>query len=171
MRASLERCNGLLHGLAALITVWLTATSPWLALYYGLPEPADWLNLSHVVLGLTLLPIALLYFAACVLGGRWRFYFPWIAGEITGVRTDIAAIFRGERPGAEGAGLFAMIEGLLLAALVAACLGGVAWFALQGTEAALAARAVHQIAARAVGVLLVAHVFAVSLHLVDLVRD
>lgn len=171
MRGMLERYNGLLHALIALITVWLTATSPWLTLYDRLPDPVGALNLSHVVLGLALLPVALLYFAACTLGGRWRFFFPWIAGEVAGVRSDIAAIFRRERPGAEGAGLFAVIEGLLLLAVLTACLSGVAWFALQGTEAALTVRAVHQVAVRAIGVVLVAHVIAVSLHLVDLVRD
>lgn len=171
MRGLHERFSGLLHGLIALITVWLIATSPWLTLYHRLPEPVGALNLSHVLLGLALLPVALLYLAACTLGGRWRIYFPWIAGEIGGVRSDIAAIFRRERPGAEGAGLFAVIEGLLLLAVLTACLSGAAWFALQGTEAALTIRAVHQVAARAIGVVLVAHVIAVSLHVVDLVRD
>jgi len=171
MRALLERSNWLLHGLVALMAMWLIATSPWLTLYYRLPEPAGLLNLSHIVLGLALLPVALLYFAACSVGGRWRLYFPWVAGEIAGVRSDITALFRGERPGVEGAGLFAVVEGLLLAALLSACLSGAAWFTLQDTDAALAARVVHQIAVRALGGLLVAHVLAVSLHLVDLVRD
>ena len=60
MRALLERLNGLLHGLLALTSVWLIASSPWLGLYHRLPEPAGALNLSHVVLGLARLDLHVL---------------------------------------------------------------------------------------------------------------
>ncbi|HTN47796.1 MAG TPA: cytochrome b/b6 domain-containing protein [Burkholderiaceae bacterium] len=171
MRALLERIGNLLHGLIALACVWLAASSPWLALYYRLPESPGAIDLSHVVIGLALLPITLLYFAACTLGGRWRLYFPWLAGQGGSVLTDIAGIFGGIRPGSEGGGLFAAIEGLLLLTLLVACVSGAFWFALQGSDAAVVARSAHRAVAHALIALLLAHVAAVALHLVDLVRD
>ena len=153
------------------LCTWLLASSPWLGLYHALPAKAGWVNVSHLVLGLAVVPLGIVYSAACTLGGRWRLYFPWIAGQFRAVGTDVAGIFRGERPASEGGGLFASLEGLLLVALLAAAFTGVAWFANQGTDAAVAWRGHHIVAARGVGALMLMHVLAVSLHLVDLVRD
>ena len=171
MRSLLDRLNNPLHLLIALACTWLLASSPWIGLYHALPAEAGWVNVSHVVLGLAMVPLGMAYFAACTLGGRWRLYFPWIAGHVGAVGSDVAGIFRGERPGSEGGGLFASIEGLLLVALLAAAFTGAAWFANQGSDAAVAWRGHHIVAARCVGVLMLMHVLAVSLHLVDLVRD
>jgi uncharacterized membrane-anchored protein len=75
------------------------------------------------------------------------------------------------RPASEGGGLFAMIEGLLLLALLAAAGTGAAWLLTQGSEAVFMWRGYHIVAARCVAGLLVLHVVAVSLHFIDLVRD
>jgi hypothetical protein len=171
MRSLLDRLVNPLHLLIALAATWLLASSPWLGMYHALPEPPGAINLSHVVLGLALLPLALVYFAACAVGGRWRLYFPWAAGQFGGIGSDLAGVFRGERPGSEGGGLFAAIEGLLLLALVAAALSGALWFFERGSDAAVAWRGHHIVAARGFAVLLGLHVLAVSLHVIDLVRD
>ena len=55
-------------------------------------------------------------------------------------------------------------------ALLVVALTGTLWFILQGGDAAVGLRAVHAVAAHVFGWLLGAHVVAVSLHLVDLVR-
>jgi len=78
---------------------------------------------------------------------------------------------RGERPGSEGGGLFATLEGLLLLALMAASASGAVWFLAQGGDTAVLWRSVHSNAARGFAVLMLLHVVAVSLHLLDLVRD
>ena len=171
MRSLLDRLNNSLHLLIALACTWLLASSPWVGLYEALPDEPGWINASHVVLGLAMLPLGLLYLAACTGGGRWRLYFPWAAGQLGTVGADVAGVFRGERPASEGGGLFATIEGLLLLALIAAAFSGALWWLGGGSESAVVWRGHHIVAARAFAVLMVIHVVAVSLHLVDLVRD
>jgi len=83
----------------------------------------------------------------------------------------VAGVFKGQRPGSEGGGLFATIEGLLLLALIAAALTGTLWLLGGGADAAVLWRGHHIVAARAFAVLMGLHVLAVALHLVDLVRD
>ena len=171
MRSLLDRLVNPLHLLIALACTWLAASSPWIGLYQALPDDPGAINLSHVVLGLAMLPLGIAYFAACTVGGRWRLYFPWVAGQFGEIGRDVAGLFRGQRPGSEGGGLFAAIEGLLLLALLATALTGALWFLGRGTEAAIAWRGHHILAARGLIVLMVMHVLAVALHLVDLLRD
>lgn len=171
MRSLLDRLVNPLHLLIALACTWLLASSPWIGMYQALPEEAGFFNLSHVALGLALLPLGMVYVAACTAGGRWRLYFPWAAGQFDAIGRDATGVIRGQRPGSEGGGLFAAIEGLLLLALLAAAASGAFWFFNQDADAALAWRGHHAIAARALAGLLLLHVVAVSLHLVDLVRD
>ena len=171
MRSLLDRLNNPLHLLIALACTWLVASSPWIGMYQALPDDPGALNLSHVVIGLATLPLGIVYFAACAVGGRWRLYFPWAAGQVCGIGGDLAGIARGQRPGSEGGGLFAAIEGLLLLALLAAAITGALWFLGRGTEAAIAWRGHHILATRGFAGLAILHVLAVSLHVVDLVRD
>lgn len=171
MRSLLDRLVNPLHLLIALAATWLLASSPWLGMYHALPEPAGGINVAHVVLGLALLPLGLVYLVACSAGGRWRLYFPWAAGQFDGLASDVGGLFRGQRPGSEGGGLFAAIEGLLLLALLLTAASGAGWFFERGTEAAVAWRGWHIGAAHAFAVLMGLHVLAVSLHVLDLVRD
>jgi cytochrome b561 len=171
MRALLDRLTNPLHLVIALACAWLVLSSPWLGMYDRMPEAAGLVNGSHVVLGMALLPLTLVYFAACMLAGRWRLYFPWLGGELGAVGQDIVGIFRGQRPGSEGGGLFATIEGLLLLALLATAASGTVWFLSQGAEVAVLWRGHHIIAARSLAGLMLLHFVAVSLHLLDLVRD
>lgn len=171
MRSLLDRLVNPLHLLIALACTWLLASSPWIGMYQALPQEAGFFNLSHVALGLALLPLGMVYLAACAAGGRWRLYYPWLAGQFEDIGRDVAGVFKGQRPGSEGGGLFATIEGLLLLALLAAALSGTFWFFSQNADVAVAWRGHHVIAARALAGLLLLHVVAVSLHLVDLVRD
>jgi hypothetical protein len=93
-----------------------------------IPDGAGFLDYSHVVLGFVALLLAFSYAVTCSLGGRWRLYFPFIAGGLGAVGRDLAGLLRGRIPAAEGGGLFALIEGLLLLALLAAAVTGAAWF-------------------------------------------
>jgi hypothetical protein len=169
MKPLIERFSTALHLLLVPACLWLLASSPWMALYAEVPADATWIDRSHVWIGLVTLPAALLYLAACTQAGLWRTYYPWLAGEFGGLGRDLAGLARLRRPMSEGGGLFSTIEGLLLLALLAVAGTGTAWFALSGSDAAVAWRAVHIIAAQMFAVLLAAHVVAVALHLVDLV--
>jgi hypothetical protein len=170
MRALLDRLINPLHLLIALAALWLLASSPWLSMYRKLPAPPGAINLSHVLLGTALLLLGVVYALACTVGGRWRLYFPWLAGQGGAVWRDLAGMFRGQRPMSEGGGLFGAIEGLLLLALLAAATTGVLWWLQGGSADAFAWRDHHVVAARTFAVLLAAHLVAVSLHLLDLVR-
>lgn len=166
----LARWNNALHGLVALGAVWLFASSPWLAMFDEVPSPPGWANLAHVVGGLALVPLALLY-AAAVLGAGWRLYFPWLAGDLAQIGRDLAGLARFERPMSEGGGLFGAIEGLVLLALLATAGTGAAWFLTQGSETAWQLWLWHRHAAHALGALAVLHLSAVALHLIDLIRN
>ncbi len=171
MRSLLDRLNNPIHLLIALATLWLLVGSRWIGMYQSMPEPAGASNLAHATLGLAMLPLGLVYLASCTVGGRWRLYFPWVAGQVGMIGSDVAGLFKGQRPGSEGGGLFATIEGLLLLSLIAVAASGALWFVTQNTEAAIAWRDHHILAARGFALLFALHVVAVSLHLVDLVRD
>jgi hypothetical protein len=171
VRQLLDRLNGPLHLGVALAAAWLIASSPWIGMYHRMPEEPGWVNLAHVVVGFAALAIGVLYTAAVVQGGRWREYFPYLGGGMDAVGRDVAGIFRGRLPTVEGGGLFPMIEGLLLLALLAAGITGAAWFLVQGTETAVALREAHIVAARACAALVLLHFVGVALHLLDFVRD
>jgi len=171
VQALLDRLNGPLHLAVALAGAWLVFSSPWIGMYDRMPAEADWINQAHVVVGLAALLAGGLYALACTQGGRWREVFPWLAGGLGLVGRDIAGIFRGRMPTVEGGGLFPMIEGLLLLALLAAGATGAVWFFTQGTETAAAWRGHHILAARGFAVLMLLHFIGVALHLLDFVRE
>jgi hypothetical protein len=171
VQALLDRLNGPLHLGLALAVAWLILGSPWIGMYQQMPEEADWINTSHVVLGFAALAMGVVYTAGCMQGGRWRQYLPWLGGDLAAVGGDLTGLLRGRLPTVEGGGLLALIEGLLLLATLAAGLSGAAWFVVQGAEAAVAWREVHIVAARSCAALVLLHVLGVALHLLDFVRD
>jgi cytochrome b561 len=166
--AGREALQNRLHAVAVLLCAWLILTSPWIAMLRRIPSGAGALDYAHVVLGFAGLVVAMAYTYACSRGGRWRLYFPWVAGELRPLARDLAGLVRGRLPSAEGGGLFAVVEGLLLLCLLLVGVTGAAWFALQGDAAALACRGVHIVAARVLIGLIVAHALAVATHLLEL---
>lgn len=171
MKLLLERLSGPLHLTLALGGLWLLASSPWLRMYRHLPAAPGFVNLAHVVAGLTVALLAPVYLAHNAIGQRRQLCFPWLTGDMGAVARDIAGLARGHLPAAEGGGLLAMLEGLLLLALLATGLTGLGWLIVQGSAAAAAWCDVHVVCARVFAGLLLAHVLAVSLHLLDFVRN
>ena len=163
--------TGGLHLPVTLVTAWLLLTSPWVSLLRRIPAGAGWLDYAHVGLGLAALPLATAYAFACARGGGWRTYLPFLSGRMGVVARDLGQLLRGRIPSAEAGGLFALIEGLLLVALLAAAVTGAAWLAAAGGPAALDWRTWHLLAARISAGLVVLHVVTVSLHHVELLRD
>ncbi len=157
------------HAVSALLATWLVATSPWVAMLSKVPRNAGFLDYAHIVAGFLALLVGVSYAISCVRGGGWRTCFPWASGNFGAVSRDVAGVLRGRLPSAEGGGLFAMIEGLLLVAFIVAAASGAAWILTQGTDLALAWRGHHILAARIFTGLLVLHVLAVASHLRDFV--
>lgn len=164
-RASLQ---DRLHLATALLCGWLILTSPWVAMLRRIPAEASWLDYAHVALGALTVLVAVAYTMACTLGGRWRTYFPWLSGNVKSLARDVRGLFDRKLPSAESGGLFVTIEGLLLVALLAVGLSGIAWWSMDGASEALAWRGVHVICARVLVGLIVAHVLAVASHLFEL---
>jgi cytochrome b561 len=159
------------HLALVLLTLWLLLTSPWIAMYRRVPADAGWLDHAHLVLGFLTLVLTLAYLWATGRGGRWRLYVPVNRAQRLEIGRDLQGLLRGRIPAAEGGGLFGLIEGLLLLALLATALTGTAWFLTQGSADALAWRDHHAWAVRAMVVFLVLHAVSVSLHLLEFLRD
>ena len=171
MGALLERLAARQHLLLALLSAWLSLTSPWVHMFRGIPRNAGVLDYGHIALGLVALGLAITYTISCTRRGHWRLYFPWLAGELGQVGRDLRGLARGEIPAVEGGGLFALLEGLLLLALLATGVTGAGWLLLEGTAEAIGWRGFHIIAARGMIAVLVLHIVSVSLHLLDFIRE
>lgn len=168
---ALEKLAVRQHLAVALLATWLIATSPWIAMLRRVPREAGFLDYSHVGLGFVTLAIAITYTVTCTRSGRWRLYFPWLAGQLGAVGRDASGLLRGRTPAAEGGGLFGLIEGLLLVLLLATAITGAVWFAMLGTADALAWRSHHIFSARIFVAFFVLHIVTVSMHLIDFIRD
>jgi hypothetical protein len=164
-----EAFTNRLHFRVALVCAWLILTSPWVGMLRGIPRDPGFFDLAHIAVGAAGLLLAIVYTYACTRRGRWRLYFPWSPAGLRIVGRDIAGLFRGRIPAAEGGGLFAFIEGLLLILLLVTALTGAGWALAQGSHAALTWREVHIVAAQVLTGLIIAHVVAVATHLRDLV--
>jgi hypothetical protein len=171
MGAQLGRLADRQHLLLALLSAWLILTSPWVHMFRRIPRNAGWLDYAHIGLGMLALVLAVTFTITCTRHGRWRLYFPWLAGDLGQAGRDLRGLFRREVPTAEGGGLFALIEGLLLLALLAAALTGAGWLLVQGSAEAVSWRHYHILAARGMIVLLVLHIVSVSAHLLDFIRE
>jgi cytochrome b561 len=150
---------------------WLLLTSRWVGMLRRIPHDAGFFTWAHVAVGFLALLLGLVYAYTCLRASRWQLYFPWAAGRLRAIGGDLAGLLRGRIPSADGGGLFAALEGLVLAALLATGLTGAAWFATQGTAHALAWRSHHVACAEVFTWLVIAHLVAVALHLVDFVRE
>lgn len=171
MRRTLDNLADRQHLVVIAFSLWLVLTSPWISLRRGIPSTAGFLDWAHIVIGLILLPLSLAYFATNTLGGRWREYFPWLAGDLAGLRKDLAGIPKGRLPQPGGGGLYSIIEGVAILLLVATALTGGIWFLLEGSRAALVWRDWHVAVADGLVVVLVLHAIAASLHLLEFLLD
>lgn len=171
MKNLLERTSRIQHWLAALLALWLILTSPWISMRRIVPESATFLDHAHVALGLVLALLAVTYLLTNIVDGRWRQQFPWAAGNLSEVRSDLAGIAKRRMPSAGGSGLFSLIQGLLLLLLLATAFSGVGWLLADGARVALAWRDWHIVIADTFAWLLVVHVLASALHLLDFLFD
>lgn len=163
-----EAATNRLHFAVAAGCGWLILTSPWVGMLRRIPADAGFFNLAHVVAGFATSGIALAYAAVAAGGGRWRSMFPWGPRGLGAVVRDVRCLAQRRIPSAESGGLYALVESLLLIALLAAAATGAGWFLAQGGPDGLAWRSAHVVSARVLIGLAIAHVLAVASHLLDL---
>lgn len=166
-----EIINAHLHPLLAVLALWLVATSPWVSMLRRFPSEPGFFDYAHVVSGGLALLATLVYFVTVAQAGRWKWFFPWAAGETGAMARDLTGALQGSVPPADGPGLYGAIKGLLLLAMLVTALTGAAWLVAQGSQAALTFREWHTAAVRVLIILLLVHVAAVASHLLDLLRD
>ncbi|MEE4637274.1 MAG: hypothetical protein V2J42_00865 [Wenzhouxiangella sp.] len=159
------------HGLLILLLAWLILTSPWVHLYNRWPASPGFWVWAHAVLGLVALLLGLGFMLTSALQGRLGQYFPWALGRVGPLWADLRGLVRLKVPGNEGAGLFSIIKGLLLLALLATGVTGAMWLWTAGSQDAVAWRGWHIVSARFLIGALVAHVLATLAHLVDFMRQ
>jgi hypothetical protein len=166
-----ELINAHLHPLLAVLALWLVATSPWVSMLRRFPAEPGFFDYAHVTTGALTLLCVLIYGVTVTAGSRWKWFFPWAAGETGAMARDLTGALQGRVPAADGPGLYGAIKGLLLLVLLATALTGAAWFLAQGSPAAIMFRDWHAAAARVLVVVLLVHVAAVASHLLELLRD
>jgi hypothetical protein len=171
MGAFIANARARLHLVVTLLSIWLVCTSPWTGMLRRMPRDPGIFDYAHVWLGAAASAVGILYAIDCLRNGGWRLSFPLFSGGHAAVAADLRGLFRGRLPAAEGGGLLGAIAGFALLAFLAVALTGVAWILNQGSPEALDWRAHHAVAVRVFIVLLVTHVVAVSLHVLDFVRE
>jgi hypothetical protein len=159
------------HLLLALLSAWLILSSPWVHMFRRIPRTAGALEYAHIGLGLVALVLAVTFAISCTRRGRWRRHFPWLVGDLRQAGSELRGLSRGQVPTAEGGGLFAIIEGVLLLTLLATALTGAAWLLVAGSAEAVTWRHFHILAARGMMAALLLHVLSVALHLLDFIRE
>lgn len=166
-----ETVGSRLHVAVAVAVAWLLLTSRWIGMLRRVPHDAGFFTWAHIAVGFFALLLGIPYAYSCLRASRWQLYFPWLVGRFRAIGTDLAGLLRGRIPSADGGGLFATLEGLVLAALLATGITGAAWFVAHGGPSALAWRSYHITCAEVLTGLVIAHLVAVALHLVDFVRE
>jgi len=159
------------HGLLILLIGWLYVTSPWVHLYNRIPPSPSFWVWSHLILGMIALVLTVTFTVTCLAQGRLRQYFPWAFGRFRLLFSDLAGLVRLRIPSNEAGGLFDVIKGLLLLALLATAITGGLWWWTEGSRAAIAWRGWHLDAARYLMILLILHILATIAHLIDFMRQ
>lgn len=167
----LARTGRAQHWLTAILSIWLIATSPWISMRRIVPQSPTFWDSAHIGLGIALAVLAVTYFVTNLVDGGWRRHYAWLAGNLSEVSSDLKAIAKLKVPSAGGAGLFSLIQGLLLVMLLAAASTGAGWLLADGSRAALAWRDWHIVTANTCAWLLAAHVVASGLHILEFLRE
>jgi hypothetical protein len=128
-----------------------------------LAEFSSWL---HFGVGLTLLPMTLVFIAVAIRAHGLRHYFPYLWGDLAQARADIAVSLRLHLAEPKPGGLAAIVTGLGFGALLLAVGTGTLWFLLWRGGSALAhdAKEVHETMAGLVEIYFVRHGSMAALH-------
>lgn len=158
-----------LHALVLLPTVLVLGSSPFLLMGRRLRENASVWDVTHVYLGLLLVPLSILLLYYCLSGGRARQFFPLFAPS--GLISDLKGLVTGKLPKGGGSGLFSLLEGVCVLLLTATALTGFGWFLTEGGTEALSWRGWHKDLGLAFFIALIMHLLAAVSHLLDFLKS
>ncbi len=82
----------------------------------------------HIITGLTLLPIALIFALVSLKKRGFKYFYAYLFGDFAQIKADIAQLLKFKLPDPQAGGLAASVMGLGLGALFLALLSGLAWF-------------------------------------------
>jgi cytochrome b561 len=91
----------------------------------GIEFYATWL---HIITGLFIIPLGLFLTGAVLIQHGFSNFFPYLGGDLSQVKADIAQLMKRELPEALPNGLAAVVQGLGLAALLLVLSSGLIWF-------------------------------------------
>jgi len=170
-RRLLQRWIHVQHGLLILLLAWLIATSPWVHLYNRVPPSPTFWVWGHLLLGVLTLVLSVTFSLTALTQGRLRQYFPWMFGNFRPLLSDLAGLLRLKIPANEGGGLFGVIKGLLLLAMLATGVTGALWWWTAGSSDALTWRTWHVAMVPLLVGLVVLHILATIAHIVQFMRQ
>ncbi len=159
------------HLILILLSLFLISTSSWIMMGRGLRANASVWDLLHVYLGLLASFLSITFLLCNLVKGKWRQYFPYLAGDLSQVALDIKGLFKGKLPAAGGKGLFSLIEGIGLLLLLAVSITGVMWFVLQGDSDALVWRRWHHFFAHGFIGFVILHCVCALSHILEFIRN
>ena len=82
----------------------------------------------HIYGGLGLLVLTVIFFSIVISRRKVADLYPWLSGNLTGLKADISTLLSRKLPEAAPGGLAATIEGLGLLALLLAVFTGLLWY-------------------------------------------
>ncbi len=159
------------HLALILLSIFLISTSGWIVMGRGLRANASVWDLLHVYLGLLAALLSVTFLLSNFVQGKWRQFFPYLAGDLSQVILDLKGLFKGKLPSAGGKGLFSLIEGIGLLLLFAVSVTGVMWFILQGSSDALPWRSWHHTFSHWFIGFVVLHCLCAISHILDFIRN
>ena len=130
-----------------------------------LPERlGTWL---HIGTGLLLVPVSLIFLFAVIKQRGFKYYFPYLVGELEPLKADIQTLLRFKLPAPGPAGLAAVMHGLGLGALLLVVLSDFTWFLCWNflPSWAYQVREVHQLLTGLIEAYLVGHAAMGILHI------
>lgn len=82
----------------------------------------------HIFTGLLIIPLALIFLTATFKEHGFKYYFPYLAGDLSQLKKDIEQLKRFELPEPGAYGIAAIVQGLGLGALLLVLISGSTWF-------------------------------------------
>jgi cytochrome b561 len=82
----------------------------------------------HIITGLSIIPLALLFLGVVLKQRGFKYYFPYLTGDFSQLEKDINQLIKLQLPEPCAYGIAAIVQGLGLGALLLVLFSGLTWF-------------------------------------------